>query len=69
MSHSSNRPHAADGQALLAGHALDDLAREDRFGVIVIPESSFLRDPPRSVESGEIWTDGFDIHLGVYARF
>lgn len=68
MSHSSNRPHASEGQALLAGHALGPA------DIIVIPESYFLRDPaPRvaagSDESGEDWTDGFDIHLGVYARF
>lgn len=69
MSHSLDQSRAAVGQALLAGHAFDGPA-----DIIVIPESYFLREPaPRvaagSDASGEDWTDGFDIHLGVYARF
>jgi hypothetical protein len=44
MSISSNRPRAPEGQALLAGHALDGLAREDRFGVVAIAED-LLHDP------------------------
>ncbi len=77
MSHSSNRPRAPEGQALLAGHALVGLAREDRFCTPTITEN-LLREPAadHSAEwltndsaAHEDATGGFDFHLGVYARF
>ncbi len=76
MSNSSNRPRVPEGQALLGGHALDGLAHRDPFGVAVIHDTHFLRDPGADVAPAWLTiaadddaTGGFDFHLGVYARF
>jgi len=75
MSHSTERPRDAQGQALPADHAHDGIAREEPFGIPAITEPDFLRDPFAGpfesdfASASEDWAGGFDLHLGVYARY
>lgn len=63
------RPHALEPQAPFIGHPLGGLVREDRFEVAeLIDLPSGATERPRAAPAS-LDEDGFDFHLGAYARF